>query len=48
MDLEAANGTYINGERIEAGRFYELLERDVIKFGFSSREYVLLHTKSAA
>ena len=27
-------------------RYYELRERDVIKFGFSTREYVLLHEKS--
>lgn len=46
MDLETANGTYLNSERIEAGRFYELFEKDVIKFGYSSREYVLLHTSS--
>ena len=28
-------------------RYVELLERDVIKFGLSSREYVLLNDKSA-
>ena len=27
-------------------RYYELRERDVVKFGFSTREYVLLHEKS--
>ncbi|GFN97630.1 smad nuclear-interacting protein 1 [Plakobranchus ocellatus] len=43
IDLESANGTYINGEKVEAKRYYELREKDVIKFGFSSREYVLLH-----
>lgn len=47
MDLETANGTYLNGERIEASRFYELFEKDCIKFGYSSREYVLLHANSA-
>ncbi len=45
MDLETVNGTFINGERIEASRFYELMEKDVIKFGLSSREYVLMHDK---
>ena len=46
IDLESANGTYVNGEKIEPRRYVELLERDVIKFGFSSREYVLLHENS--
>ncbi|KIY95804.1 smad nuclear-interacting protein 1 [Monoraphidium neglectum] len=47
IDLETVNGTFVNGERIEASRYVELLERDVIKFGLSSREYVLLNEKSA-
>lgn len=46
MDLESANGTYINNKRIEPKRYYELLEKDVLKFGYSSREYVLLHEHS--
>jgi smad nuclear-interacting protein 1 len=45
MDLGSTNGTYLNGERIEAERYYELLEKDMIKFGNSSREYVLLKEK---
>ncbi|KAF7494509.1 Smad nuclear interacting protein 1 [Sarcoptes scabiei] len=47
IDLESANGTFVNGNQIEPKRFVELLEQDVIKFGFSSREYVLLHEHSA-
>ncbi|XP_072316938.1 smad nuclear-interacting protein 1 isoform X2 [Eucyclogobius newberryi] len=43
IDLGSGNGTYLNNQRIEAQRFYELKEKDVLKFGFSSREYVLLH-----
>lgn len=42
MDLGSTNGTMLNGERIESERYYELLEKDVLKFGNSSREYVLL------
>jgi len=46
IDLESSNGTYVNGNRIEAKRYVELMEKDVLKFGFSSREYVLLHEHS--
>ena len=46
IDLEAANGTFVNGQKIDSKRYVELFERDVIKFGFSSREYVLLHEES--
>ena len=46
IDLESANGTYVNNKQIEAKRYVELLERDVVKFGFSSREYVMLHDQS--
>ena len=46
IDLESANGTFVNDVKLEPRRFHELLERDVIKFGFSTREYVLLHEKS--
>lgn len=46
IDLGSANGTYLNKERIEAQRYYELMEKDVLKFGFSSREFVILNEKS--
>ncbi|XP_066156228.1 smad nuclear-interacting protein 1-like [Euwallacea fornicatus] len=46
IDLESANGTFINNKKIDPKKYVELLERDVIKFGFSSREYVMLHENS--
>lgn len=46
IDLESANGTFVNNVKMEPRRYYELMERDVLKFGFSSREYVLLHEQS--
>jgi len=46
MDLDSTNGTFINQNRIEPRRYYELFEKDTIKFGNSSREYVLLHENS--
>ncbi|KAJ4867888.1 FHA domain-containing protein DDL [Raphanus sativus] len=47
MDLGSTNKTYINKDPIESERYYELREKDTIKFGNSSREYVLLHEGSA-
>lgn len=46
IDLGSGNGTFLNNKRIEPQRYYELREKDVLKFGFSSREYVLLHESS--
>lgn len=46
IDLDSSNGSYVNNQRIEPRRYVELLERDVMKFGYSSREYVLLHEES--
>ncbi len=46
IDLGSANGTYLNNQKLEAQRYVELNEKDVLKFGYSSREYVLLHENS--
>jgi len=46
IDLGSANGTYLNNQKIEPQRYVELKEKDVLKFGYSSREYVLLHENS--
>ena len=42
MDLESTNGSFINGVRIDSARYYQLKKGDVLKFGASTREYVLL------
>jgi smad nuclear-interacting protein 1 len=46
MDLESTNGSFINDARLEPRRYYEILEKDVLKFGNSTRKYVLLHPES--
>ncbi|KAF9241187.1 smad nuclear interacting protein 1 [Melanogaster broomeanus] len=46
IDLESTNGTHVNDEAIPTTRFYELRAGDVIKFGLSNREYVLLHDEA--
>ncbi|KAH8114378.1 SMAD/FHA domain-containing protein [Phellopilus nigrolimitatus] len=43
IDLESTNGTHVNDEAIPVSRYYELKMGDIIKFGQSTREYVLLH-----
>lgn len=42
IDLESTNGTFLNGKRIESSRYYELRKEDILRFGSSTREYVLL------
>ncbi|RWS30598.1 smad nuclear interacting protein 1-like protein [Leptotrombidium deliense] len=46
IDLESSNGTFVNNQQIDARRYCELFEKDVIKFGYSTREYVFLHEES--
>jgi smad nuclear-interacting protein 1 len=42
IDLESANGTILNKELIPASRYLELRDKDLIQFGESTREYVLM------
>ena len=42
IDLDSANGTIVNGDKIPGTRYVELRDKDVIKFGMSTREYVLM------
>uniref|UniRef100_A0A6B2LH50 FHA domain-containing protein n=1 Tax=Arcella intermedia TaxID=1963864 RepID=A0A6B2LH50_9EUKA len=43
IDLNSTNGTFLNGTKIDAQRYIELMPRDVLRFGYSTREFVLLH-----
>lgn len=42
LDLGSANGSSLNGERIPDGRYVEVMDKDVMRFGLSSREYVMM------
>lgn len=42
IDLESANGTRLNGDRVPESRYLELRDKDMVQFGHSSREYVLM------
>ena len=46
MDLESTNGSFINDVQIDSARYYQLKSGDVLKFGSSTREYVLLNADS--
>ena len=41
MDLESTNGTFLDSEKMETARYIELKHGDMIKFGQSTREYLL-------
>lgn len=47
IDLESANKTKLNDEDIQPRRYYQLLAKDVLKFGFSTREYVVINENLA-
>lgn len=42
IDLESANGSKLNGKKVEASRYVELVDGDVVAFGDSEREYVMM------
>lgn len=42
IDLESANGTTLNDEPVPDRRYMELRDKDIIRFGHSSREYVVM------
>ncbi|KAI1082422.1 SMAD/FHA domain-containing protein [Whalleya microplaca] len=42
IDLESANGTILNGKKVPESRYLELRDKDMIQFGQSTREYVLM------
>lgn len=46
IDLGSQHKTFLNGNSIEDSRYYELRGKDAIRFGASSREYILLHDSS--
>ncbi|KAK9375238.1 SMAD/FHA domain-containing protein [Lipomyces chichibuensis] len=46
-DLGSANGTQLNGEKVPVREYVELKEKDMVTFGLSSREYLLLTDEEA-
>jgi smad nuclear-interacting protein 1 len=42
IDLDSANKTMLNKDEIPGSRYLELRDKDMIQFGHSTREYVLM------
>ena len=42
IDLDSTKGTTLNGKKVEGSRYMELLDQDVVTFGGSEREYVMM------
>ncbi|RAL59988.1 hypothetical protein DID88_000614 [Monilinia fructigena] len=42
IDLNSANGTMMNKDPVDKSRYIELMDKDMIQFGHSTREYVLM------
>ena len=42
IDLQSANGTMLNQDKVPESRYLELRDKDMIQFGSSTREYVLM------
>jgi len=43
MDLESTNGTFLNTARIDSARYYELKSKDMLTFGSSKKEFILIN-----
>lgn len=43
VDLGSTNRTRLNGRELDAQRYYELRAGDMLQFGHSSREYILMN-----
>jgi len=46
FDLDSTNGSFLNGERVGGRKYIELRNKDVLRFGNSSREYVLVREEN--
>jgi len=47
IDLNSSNGTLVNGDKLPVSRYVELFDKDMVQFGHSTREYVLMKTPTA-
>ena len=45
IDLNSTNGTYLNGDKIDNKKYYELREKDQLNFGDKNIDFLLMKTK---
>ena len=45
IDLNSTNGTYLNGDKIDNSKYYELLDKDNLNFGDKKIDFVLMKMK---
>lgn len=43
LDLGSTNGTFLNDSKLQSGRYIELRNQDVVRFGRCESDYVVLH-----
>ena len=42
MDLGSTNGTFLNGDKLKPRVYVEILEKDIVKFALSTRDYIFV------
>ena len=45
IDLNSTNGTYLNGDKIDNSKYYELMDKDNLNFGDKKIDFVLMQMK---
>ena len=45
IDLNSTNGTYLNGDKIDNSKYYELMDKDNLNFGDKKIDFVLMKMK---
>ena len=45
IDLNSTNGTYLNGDKIDNKKYYELRDKDQLNFGDKNIDFLLMKTK---
>ena len=45
IDLNSTNGTYLNGDKIDNKKYYELREKDQLNFGDKNLDFLLMKAK---
>ena len=44
--MNSTNGTFLNDKKIKPATYFDLSNRDIFRFGTSSREYLVMYLKA--